>query len=68
MVLSPLAVSDEWRFSASRESDGERGWLLLTSEASEVGDMDGGDEGRVESLETDTEEMEGGEWGGKGMS
>lgn len=42
--------------------------MLLTSEASEVGDMDAGDEGRVESLETDTEEMEGGEWGGKGMS
>ena len=38
------------------------------SDASDVGDIEAGDEGRVESLETDTDDMDGGECGGRGMS
>ena len=66
VVLSPRAVSAECRLSRSRDREGER--LPLASETSEVGDMDAGEEGRVESLDTDTEDMDGGECGGRGMS
>ena len=68
-MLSPLAVSDEYRCSRSREREGERGWPPR-SDASEVGDIDAGDEGRVESLDTDTDadETDGGECGGRGIS
>ena len=67
MKLSPRAVSDEYLPSLSCDLEGER-WGALISDASEVGDIDEGEEGRVESLDTDTEETDGGECGGKGMS
>ncbi len=65
-MLSARAVSEENRLSRSRDLEGERCWLL-TSEASEVGDIDDGEEGRVESLDTDMD-PDGGECGGRGMS
>lgn len=66
--MSARAVSDEnLLLSLSRELEGDC-WPPPISDASEVGDIDEGEEGRVESLDTDTEETEGGECGGSGMS
>ena len=60
MRLSPRAVSEEKRLSRSCDLEGERGWLLA-SDVSEVGDIDEGEEGRVDSLDTDMEDPDGGE-------
>lgn len=67
MYVSPRAVSDEYRASRSRDCEGERA-RLLASEVSEVGDIDEGVEGRVESLDAETDDIDGGECGGRGMS
>ena len=67
VVLSPRAVSPEKRLSRSRSRGGERS-LLLTAEISDVGDIEAGEEGRVDAVDADTEDMDGGECGGRGMS